>query len=549
MQKAIQRNFYLIMPGSNFSPQEIFDKREENGLENSVEMLTDIIETDEDSGKRISAIKYLGDIIKYIPSLNNSCFDTLENILISELNIEIKCEAAEALGKLKNEKALKPLKWTLEQKFTDVGLRLAVLKAITKTKFKDPQITILINELDSEYSSVREYVRNQLVGLEPEILIRLLLVNLKSEHISNKHKSEIIRLIGYELSSINISVQDIDYIKVKYPEVVSSLLHNNAILLKQITRNLNTEDNELINSATLILRLLSPEINKDVIKLLLSDDFIVRKNAITIVGKLKLKDAIESLTSGLDNIYSEVSVASIQALGEIGDLSAVPELLDVLNVEDISFEYTDIDMKFYIIDAVKKIYSSNKGASYDYLFSNLESNSETLKETIAFILGDIGNEAFTDPLTDLLKTRNLDVKKNAIIALGKIGNINPITHLIEILENPNSYWLIKKVAIDAIFNIFQKNWYRIKENSTEFKRTLTKHIATLIDFLKKSEAENTKVKISLIKFLELYGDEPALSALLARVNDFPRIVRIHASNAIKKIEDKIEERLGLDTVD
>jgi len=38
----------------------------------------------------------------------------------------------------------------------------------------------------------------------------------------------------------------------------------------------------------------------------------------------------------------------------------------------------------------------------------------------------------------------------------------------------------------------------------------------------------------------MYGDEPALSALLARVNDFPRVVRIHASNAIKKIEEKLE---------
>jgi len=459
------------MPYSNLSPQEIFERREEFGLENSVEMLTDIIETDKDSNKRKKAIKFLGGIIKYIPKLNNECFITLESILISEPNITIKCEAAEALGKLKNEKALKPLNWILEQKSTEVDLRSAVLDAIMKTKFKDPQITTFINELDSEYGSIREYVKNQLVGLEPEILIRLLLDNLESENISNKHKSEIIKLIGYELSSLNISFQDRDSIKLKYPEVVSSLLRNKAVILRQITRNLKTEDMELVNSATLILRLLSPEINKDVIKLLLSDDFIIRKNAITIAGKLKIKDALEPLFSGLDNIYREVSIATIEALGEIGDLSSVSELLDVLNVEDISFEYTDIDMKFYIMDAVKKIYSSNKGSNYDYLLTNLESNSETLKESIAFILGEIGNEEFSGPLTKLLKTRNLDVKKNAIIALGKIGSIDPIPHLIEILENPDSYWLIKKVAMDAIYYIFQRNWYRIKDNNVEFKRT------------------------------------------------------------------------------
>jgi HEAT repeat protein len=258
---------------------------------------------------------------------------------------------------------------------------------------------------------------------------------------------------------------------------------------------------------------------------------------------------VDTLITGLDNIYSEVSVATIETLGEIGDLSAVPELLEVLNVEDISFEYTDIDMKFYIMDAVKKIYSANKDADFSFLFSHLNSDSETLKESIAFILGEIGNELFTEPLIDLLKDKNLDVKKNAIIALGKIGTIDPIASLIKILENPDSYWLIKKVAIDAIYNIYQRNWYRVKDKDVYLERTLNRHVATLIDYLKQSETEDTKVKVSLIKFLEVYGEESALNALLSRVNDFPRIIRIHASNAIKKIEDKIEERLGLDNTD
>jgi HEAT repeat protein len=201
------------------------------------------------------------------------------------------------------------------------------------------------------------------------------------------------------------------------------------------------------------------------------------------------------------------------------------------------------------MNAVKKIYSTNRDADFNILLSHLNSDSETLKESIAFILGEIGNEEFALPLIDLLKIRNLDVKKNAIIALGKIGTIEPILSLIEILENPDSYWLIKKVSIDAIYNIFQRNWYRVKEKDVDLERKLNRHIAKLIDYLKQSEAENTKVKVSLIKFLEVYGDESALSALLSRVNDSQRIIRIHASNAIKKIEDKIEERLGLDNDD
>ncbi len=539
----------MFMSDPKPSPLEIFTKRQEFGLENSVEMLIDIIETEKNNSKRKEAVKYLGRIASYIPQLKNECFTTTENILISEDKIDLKCEAAKALGKLKNDKALKPLRWMLELKIDSVELRLAILKAIMTIKFNEPQINVFIKELDSRYNAIREFVRNHLVEVEPEILINSLVTNLKSEDISNEHKTEIIKLIGYELSSINIAFQDMNYIKVKYPKLIPRLYSDKMVLLNQITRTLKEEDSKLIDSAVSILKLLSPEINKDVIKLLLSDDFIVRKNAITLTGKLKLKDAVDTLITGLDNIYSEVSVATIEALGEIGDLSAVPELLDVLNVEDISFEYTDIDMKFYIMDAVKKIYSNNQDADFRYLFSLLKSDSEALKESIAFILGEIGNEEFTRPLIDLLKIRNLDVKKNTIIALGKIGTIDPLHSLIEILENPDTYWLIKKVAVDAIYNIFQRNWYRVKAENGDLERTLNKHIGTLIDYLKRSEAENTKVKVSLIKFLENYGEKSALIALLSRVNDFPRIIRIHASNAIKKIEEKIEERLGLDNTD
>ncbi|GAI68045.1 unnamed protein product, partial [marine sediment metagenome] len=350
---------------------------------------------------------------------------------------------AKALGKLKFEKALKPLMWVLEQKLDNLDVKLSVLKAIKKIKFEEPQINLFINELDSHYNSIKDFVKNQLLSIEPEILIKSLLSYLKSENISNEHKSEIIKLIGYELSSINISFEDISYLKVKYPEVISNLIQNKQLLLNEITRILKELDPELMDSAVSILKLLGPDINQDVIRLLLSDDFIVKKNAIALTGKLKLRDAVDFLTQNLDNIYNEVSIATIEALGEIGDLSAVPEMLGILDIEDISFEYTDLDMKLYIIDAIKKIYLSNKNANYDSLFSYLNSDNDTIKESIAFILGEIGNKEFVKPLRSLLKIRNLDVKKNTIIALGKIGNIEPVGDLIEIIENSESYWLIK----------------------------------------------------------------------------------------------------------
>jgi len=363
---------------------------------------------------------------------------------------------------------------------------------------------------------------------------------LNNKTFSEDLKAEILSLIGFELSGINISFEDSSYLKIKYPEIFSELIQSKKILLDNITKIPVSDNSELMNNTLAILKPLGAEINQDLTRLLLIDDFMVKKNVTKLVGKLKLVEAVDFLITNLDNMYNEVSIATIEALGEIGDTSAVSELLSVLNIEDISFEYLDIDMKFYILDAVKNIYLNNGEHNFDLLYSYLKMDNDMIKESVAFILGEIGNEEFVIPLISLLNEKNLDVKKNSIIALGKIGHINALDPLIYVIENRQSYWLIKKVAIDAIYNIFHKNWYLMQDETKVSSRKLIRHTAYLIDYLSQNKDENFKVKLSLIKFLEEYGGKPALSALLKRINDFHRVVRIHTSNAIKKIEQKLE---------
>ena len=356
------------MQNPNIPPEEIYLKREEFGLDNSVKMLNDIIDKEDDSGKRQNAIKYLGLISKDVPNLKKECYDILENVLISEKGIDIKCEAAKALGKLNLEKALQPLLWIIEHDDGNIQLKLATLKAIKKLKFEDNEILTFVRELGSNSSTIRDFVRDSLLTLDPEKLVFSLLNSLKSENMSYEHKTELIKLMGYELASVNVSFEDTSYVKLKYPEVVSILSTNKDLLLEQITLILKEEDPVLMDSVITILKLQEPMIDQDIIKLLLNDDFIVKKNAIMLAGRLRIRDAVNLLIHNLDNIYNEVSIASIEALGEIGDLSAIPELLNVLDIEDISFEYSDLDMKLYIVDAIKRIYLNNKSASFEELY-------------------------------------------------------------------------------------------------------------------------------------------------------------------------------------
>jgi HEAT repeat protein len=521
-------------------PDDIYAKRQQLGLGNSIRMLSEIIDVTKNNSKRIEAIKYLGLMCKEDPSLGKECFDTLENVLISEEGTSIKCEAAKSLGKLRLEKGLKPLIWILDQDFNDPEIYIAALKSIGKIRFEQEETKLFVRYLDSGFNSIKNFVKNKLLDLEPAKLIHSLVSALKDNSLSNKHKSEIIKLMGYEISSINISLDDISYIKTKYPEIISDLVNNKNVVLNEISRVLREEDKALMDSIVSTLSIILEHIKDDIIKLLLTDDFIVKKNAIIITGKLKIRDAVDSLVDNLDSMYNEVTRASIEALGEIGDISAVPELLSILNIEDISFEYTDIDMKFQVIDAIKSIYLNSEVASYAYLLDDLNGQNETIKESVAFILGEIGNEEFASPLIKAMDDRNLDVKKNIIIALGKIGQTNSLNELISVLNDDSTYWLIKKVAADAIYNIFQKNWYKLKDTESELWRSLNKDYARLIDFLKNNDEEDYKVKISTIKILEKFGDDKAINALMTRVNDFHRVVRIHASNAIKKIEERLE---------
>jgi HEAT repeat protein len=99
----------------NLQPAEIYQRRDELGIKNSKDMLVEIIETSKDNSLRQKAIKYIGVIGNEMPSLQEEIFKKLENLIVSEENVEIKTDAVKALGKLNYEKGLKPLKWLLQQ--------------------------------------------------------------------------------------------------------------------------------------------------------------------------------------------------------------------------------------------------------------------------------------------------------------------------------------------------------------------------------------------------------------------------------------------------
>ncbi|MEJ2248286.1 MAG: HEAT repeat domain-containing protein [Candidatus Lokiarchaeota archaeon] len=518
-------------------PNEIFQRRQEIGLHNSFKMLANFVSSNKEYSLRKDAIKFLGAFKDLPEHLKDECYNTLENVLISDKDLELKCEAANSLGKLNYKKAIEPLKWILEQSNINYRIKLSALKAISDIQF-EPELGLFINYLDSEYKSIRKFVKYKLLDIQPERLIPILLEFL-GKPISNKHKSEIIKLIGNIISSFNVSYKDSSYLQLKYPGIITDLMDNKDKLF-ELFSILEENKSKLRQSVVTILRVLRPQIDDDLLSLLDNDDFIIKTNAINVIGQLKIKKGINWLKRNLDDMYHEVSIAAIKALGEIGDSTVISDLLKVLDVDDYDYQYIDYDMKWYIIDAIKQICLNDEARSCDFLVNRLEDSNEMIKENVAFLLGDLKNEKFVDPLLNLLMTsENLDVTKNSIIALGKIGEIRAIEPLVELLENEDVYWLLKKVSVDAIYNIYNKFWFIQNKLDPEMKRILIQNRAKIIDILKIHLDECHKVKVAIIKFLEKFGDKAAIHALL-RIDDFHKIVKITAKNAIKTIDERLE---------
>ena len=236
-------------------PQEIFHRREELGLGTSIDLLVDIIENNKNKENRIEAIKYLG-IMK-----DAACFEILENVLVSDDDVDIKCETAKALGRIKNKNALKPLKYILTQETTDNKTKTTVLRAIASIRFAEKEIKLFIKNLECRDRSVKTCIKNRLINLGPEKLLMYLLESLKTEKMSEEHEITLIKLIGYELSGINLALDDSSFLKARYPEVFSELIQNKEFLLEILISIFNEDDDQLVKSTLIILDILGEEIN------------------------------------------------------------------------------------------------------------------------------------------------------------------------------------------------------------------------------------------------------------------------------------------------
>jgi len=153
----------------------------------------------------------------------------------------------------------------------------------------------------------------------------------------------------------------------------------------------------------------------------------IRTNAITALTKLGLP-AVTGLHNVLYDSDRTVRLAAAQALGEIGDITAIPDLLKMLR--DI-----DEDVRVNAVEAIGKIKDNTPLQALFEILRDAKSSTR-LRRAVIIALISIGNADAVPELSKcLLNDEYANIRYIAAVALGEIRNVVALPALQETLHD------------------------------------------------------------------------------------------------------------------
>lgn len=176
----------------------------------------------------------------------------------------------------------------------------------------------------------------------------------------------------------------------------------------------------------------------DLIGMLGSDKFSMRKNVALLLGRLKATEAVKSLGFALKDEQIRVRRAVISGLSQIGTDEAIRYL---------TYALTDEEPNIRISAALSLGTIGGKGV-IDSLLTLTTDPDDAVKVASAKALGMVRDRAAVAPLIGLLGERNGFVVTTAIEALGAIGGDEARSAIIRMLQSPDME--VKRTAVSAL---------------------------------------------------------------------------------------------------
>jgi HEAT repeat protein len=225
-------------------------------------------------------------------------------------------------------------------------------------------------------------------------------------------------------------------------------------------------------------------------------------------------DEVAILSQALNHEDLIVRLSAIKALGEIRDASAVRSLIAVLRDESCGCTAAN---------ALVKIGKP----SVEPLIASLKDESPIVKRNAVKALGGIGDPSAVKPLTAALKDEDLIVRGNAATALGQIKDARAVQTLIDALVDKSP--IVRRNTATALG--------QIKD---------VRSVKPLIDAMKDKDAivrANAgaalgEMDIFCLHLIGCYPDDNVI-ALIRKLNHEDLIVRLSSIKALGEIKDTI----------
>lgn len=339
-------------------------------------------------GGIVRALGVLGDKRAVLPLIK----------LLQDKDEEVRKEAISSLEQLGDERAVEPLINILKDK--DKWVRISTASALGKLSDKRA-VEPLIKSLKDEDYAVRENVAESLGILKDETAILPLLNLLESEDIDG-----VLGYLARALGRLNVEQAILPLIR-KMNQVVVERANMDILLSLQHLCSL---------SIAPLLEALEDEEKQ------------IRKNAIQILGLLGSK-AEPHLNKALNDENEEVRKEASEALKRLRRNEEFKAKIAQDNLREK--EITDIARR-----AVEVLSKSNNP---NLLIKTLESEDTWVKIKVIKFLGEEKNKIAVQTLIEFSKDTDVDVRQNAILALGKIKNKSIVKPLKQAFERETNY--------------------------------------------------------------------------------------------------------------
>jgi HEAT repeat protein len=280
-------------------------------------------------------------------------------------------------------------------------------------------------------------------------------------------------------------------------------------------------------------------VSKDIQGLIKDLDFLkkwqVRKAAIEALVNIGAP-AVEPLITALESKDFHVWADAAKALGKIGDLRAIPSLINVLNTAK-KFHIKGNIIREPAEDALVKMGSS----AVEPLISALSHEDKNVCIMAVSVLGKIGDRRALAPLMDSLHDGEGEMRQAVVAALGVLGDNRAMDVITKCLKDENrnvqktAARTLDKIgwepgeedAAGATYWIINRNWDRCVQIGEPA-------VGPLISAL--SEADND-VCISIGKTLGQIGDPQSVQPLIEALRNKNKNVCTAAAIALGQIGD------------